>query len=225
MKIVLYTAIVGDYDRLLPLPPQESPDCGRLECVAFGDESASGWTRLPAEDRYDHPRLSAKWYRMHPRVLFPDADVTIWIDGSLQIVSSRFVCDMAAGLVRSDIAVMAHPARNDIWSEGTFSLTMSKYQGQKIEAQMAHYRKEGYRADNGLYCTGLLVRKSTSAMDAFNSEWMKENLAWSYQDQVSFPYLLWKHAIVPDVLPVALYSNPYFHLNLSHRLRTGRERT
>ena len=38
--------------------------------------------------RYDHSRMSAKWHKCLPHRALPDSDVTIWIDGSMEITSS-----------------------------------------------------------------------------------------------------------------------------------------
>ena len=40
--------------------------------------------------------------------------------------------------------------------------------------------------------------------------WLRENRRWSYQDQLSLPYLLWKLDIEPAVIPYPLWGNGLF---------------
>jgi hypothetical protein len=39
---------------------------------------------------------------------------------------------------------------------------------------------------------------------------MRENERWTYQDQLSLPYLLWKLRMEPGIIPYNLWDNPLF---------------
>jgi hypothetical protein len=43
--------------------------------------------------------------------------------------------------------------------------------------------------------------------------WHQQNLNWSYQDQVSFPYCLWKTQFEPDVLPKSWRDMGWLHIS------------
>jgi hypothetical protein len=47
--------------------------------------------------------------------------------------------------------------------------------------------------------------------------WHQQNLTWSYQDQVSFPYCLWKTGFTPDVLPQTFRNYNWVHINAHTR--------
>jgi hypothetical protein len=53
------------------------------------------------------------------------------------------------------------------------------------------------------------VWRNTKEARKFGDDWYQENLDWSIQDQVSFPYLLWKHKPNFGVFPMGEFDNPY----------------
>jgi hypothetical protein len=55
---------------------------------------------------------------------------------------------------------------------------------------VTHYWNEGHPAHWGLVHSGLLVRRNTARMRAFDQAWWDEITKWSIQDQLSLPYLL-----------------------------------
>ena len=99
MNLVIYTAIIGNSrDRLAAIPPQLRD----VECHAFVSrpekqrESGDGWQirepQFPGDER--DPRRCARQHKALSHSLFPDADVTIWVDGTMTPLVSP------AGLVR-----------------------------------------------------------------------------------------------------------------------------
>jgi hypothetical protein len=85
-----------------------------------------------------------------------------------------------------------HPERGCIYDEVVQSATMRKYQAQPIHEQAASYRTEGYPAQNGLMACGLIARRARADLGGINEMWWRENLRWSYQDQLSLPVVLWR---------------------------------
>ena len=71
--------------------------------------------------------------------------------------------------------------------------------------------------------TGLLVRDNENDLiRTMNEMWMEENLRWTYQDQISLPYVLWKLGITPAQIPFSgtLRNNNLFLIDF-HRTSTG----
>jgi hypothetical protein len=209
-RVAVYTAIFGGYDRLWGCLP--NPDA---DFFCFTDDPSLDrmpWKTVPSPARFDHPRLSAKWFKMHPHLALPDYERTIWIDGSIKVRSPEFAGELLRWLGDSGVALLRHPRRSDIFSEAEASLKMSRYAGQPIREQIEHYRAEGFGSHNGLFAGGVIVRDSGNpAIRELNEAWMEEILRWSYQDQLSLPYVLWRLGITPDVMPHGLH-NPFFRL-------------
>lgn len=205
MKVALYTAIWGRYETPKPLPDD-------LECHAylFTDSEATatkgrayGWCAKVVSDRYrpefhvnPHgdraivtPMMNHKWWKCHPAQAVPDADVSIWIDGSMQVTTSRYVERCLEYLGDDDWAMVPHPSRSCIYTEADYSATLTwRYDGPSILAQAEFYRKF-HPAGYGLFATGNNVRRHTPGVIKWGELWWEEILNWSHQDQLSLPVL------------------------------------
>jgi hypothetical protein len=204
-RAAIYTAIFGGHDDLKP-----QPACPGVDFVCFTDDEeleSSQWRVVPSEPRYEQPRLSAKWFRMHPHVVLPEYRFTIWIDGSFTVKRDGFADRVLGCLGESGFALPRHPVRDNLLDEAEVSLAMEKYHGQPIREQVEHYRAEGLDPHVGLWMTGLLVRDNANERTRRADEmWMEENLRWTLQDQISLPYVFWKLGVEPDEIP--LTGNP-----------------
>ena len=77
-----------------------------------------------------------------------------------------------------------------------------------LESRMAKYRAEGYPAHNGLNEAGVILRRHTPAIEAFNNAWWAELSRHSRRDQLSLNYVLDKLAIRPALFPGVICDNP-----------------
>ena len=86
---------------------------------------------------------------------------------------------------------------------------MAKYLDQNIDGQIAFYKRQGCPEVNGLYACGIIARRNQPKINRLNDLWMQENLRFSYQDQISMAYLLWKHGIDPAIFQYDIWTNPW----------------
>jgi hypothetical protein len=136
------------------------------------------------------PMLSHKWFKTHPAEVLPTADISIWIDGSMEIVAPDFFELCLEALDSDDWACMPHPARTCIYPEASYSATLTwRYDAPSINAQAEHY-SHFHPANWGLIATGFNVRRHTPAVLELADEWWTENVQWSHQDQLSLPVLM-----------------------------------
>jgi hypothetical protein len=188
MAVALVTSIYGGYDRLRPLPEGHGFDMA--VCVTDDENlKAEGWTTLvvPSDDP---PILAAKWPKMLP-FDFVNADVAVWVDGSAEIVDRTFIdfCLDTDG----DLVAWVHPeGRTCLFEEVAYCWHWDRYRQFPMVAQAAAYRADGMPDGFGLYACGTLVWRRTDDTVRFGEAWLQEQRRWSIQDQVSFPYLLWK---------------------------------
>lgn len=232
-KVCIYTAICGGYDDLKEQPKQ-TIDC---DFVCFSDtitEDTKGWKvySKPGNPKL-HPRLRAKYFKLMSHKLFNPPQkriipffkgkpseqyaVTIWIDGSLKIRSSRFAEEMVAFLDRYGMAMFIHPDRSCIYDEVDFCWDFPKYREFPLREQIAHYRKQGYPVKNGLMAAGIIVRNTLKKeLHHINKAWWRENLRWTYQDQLSLPYVLWKEKYGYDPIKLNLWDNHLFEIVPHH---------
>lgn len=210
MTTAIITAIYGGYDYLSELPDGHGFD--EAICVTDNpDLQPDTWTIVYKPKPDLHPRLAAKYPKMTPW-LYTDADVAVWLDGSAKIIDSGFKQACLDALGEEDIVVWKHPERNQrncLYDEATYCAGWPKYRDWPIGKQVAHYEDQGMPRGFGLYACGTIVWRKTPQAHEFGLNWLQENLAWSIQDQVSLPYLVWKHKPRLATFPFEEYGNPY----------------
>ena len=219
-KTVIYTAIYGGYDDLKQPPVQDVP----CDYICFTDNKRlkhnSGlWRVVIAKRPPAHPRMQAKYFKLMSHLVFPNGkfgfkkyDFTIWIDASIEIKSSAFAREICSYVGTSKWSLLPHPDRDCIYDELDVSVKMPKYDGQPLTEQVAFYKAEGHPSHSGLWACGVIVRSAQlpEKLKALNEAWWEENLHWSYQDQLSLPYLLLKNHIKVDVIQRNLWNNEWF---------------
>lgn len=197
-KVGLYSAVYGNYD-----DPRPAPDLP-IPCRMFTDEPGDfdadfGWEVwgidpkiADSEDKLFEKTnmLRHKYWKCHPAAAFPDAEISIWIDGSIEITDPDFVDKVLDYLGDADWLAMKHPWRDCIYDEATFSAALARYDAVRLGQQAEFYRDViGHPAHWGLPGTGVMVRRHTEAVIEMGEQWWDECLHWTHQDQVSLPVL------------------------------------
>jgi len=195
MNVAILTAVTDHYDTLREIVPQTVEH--EAICVTDDPDLRSDTWNVVYEDRGDvHPNRAAK----HPKCCpwrYTDADLTIWIDASFEIVSPQFVYAMSI----YDHAQFRHPWRDCAYDEARVSLEMAKYANEPLVGQMADMRERGHPNGWGLWASGLIVRRRSDVQEKFGQAWLDDIYRWSFQDQVSQPPVLREHGLRPDVIP------------------------
>lgn len=205
--VTVISSVYGGYDTPCALPPQDHPHDAIL--VTDIDYEVPGWRTVVEPREHLHPRMAAKFAKCRPD-LYTDAKVTIWIDASFQVLRPDFVSWCVQQIGVHPIAQIRHPERQRITDEADVSSKMLKYQGQAVREQARHYLSVDYPDGWGMWATGLIVRRRTSQTMLFGSEWLHEQIRWTYQDQISEPPILAAMAMRPVDLETELWSSPFF---------------
>lgn len=232
MRVAIFTAVFGGYDELKE-PPLQDVEC---DFICFTDASnaklESAWriVRVP-HDRAVHPRMRAKRYKLMSHEVFPKGrlalrygrllapsswltryDATIWVDASLLLRHRSFARDIVGFIGKTSWAMFTHPDRDCFFEEAIVSSGMNKYRGFPIREQASHYSKVGILPHSGLYACGVVARKEplTPMLRRANELWWSENVKWSYQDQLSLPFVLHQLGIGVDQIPGNLWRNDWF---------------
>lgn len=200
----IVTAVTGGYDH-----PQESIITKGVDHIMYTDGTAMpmpGWEIMELSNPFGmNPRRLSKAPKMNPHG-FPvlcEYKYVIWIDGSIIVKNTKFVPEILSYLDKGFV-VSPHfeTTRHCAYEEAAVSMTLPKYQHEPLQEQVDHYRSEGFPENHGLYECGVAARKmDTPGLAEVGKLWLEENVRWSYQDQVSFPYVLWKTQFQPDRLP------------------------
>src|SRR5688572_6242792 len=192
MNVALVTAIYGGRDR-----PKSLPTGWRLPAHLYTDDpdlvAPAAWTvhhepldELPGGTT---PRMRAKWWKLNPHLVAPDADVVIWLDASITITvkQSEFIKHVLDALGDDDVAVTQHPERTCIYDEAVAAAHLDP----RVTAQAAFYRDAVvHPARWGLWATGVMAWRLNDRTRALSKHWWDDLVNHSERDQVSLPVLL-----------------------------------
>lgn len=214
-SVVIYTAVTAGYDRLGAI----EHNAAVAYCERTGDV-ASGWSprglmaALPESYRGLDANRRAKWFKLHPHRLFPDHELSIWIDGS---VSVRAPIDEWIAQLDTPWAVFPHRGRSCILEEAAACGALCKDEPVRMFRQIARYFVEGYPRHHGLSENTVIVRRhADAAVIALAERWWREILHGSSRDQLSFDYCCWKEGFRYQRLPGSVYDNPIFAVARHH---------
>ena len=205
MGLGIITAVYGHFDELRPLPKNHGFD----DAVCVTDDPhlrADGW-RIMVEPSQERSRLAAKRPKFLPWK-YLSTDSSVWIDASFSVRDHEFSAFVADHVTRHEIVVWKHPeSRNCLYSEAAYCQDWPKYAGDPIRAQTAAYRAAGMPEGFGLFAAGTVGWQHTPAMRKFGQAWLAQCHAWSIQDQISLPFLLWQRGIKPGIWGAHEFAN------------------
>ena len=220
--IHVVSSIMGGYDAIRPWPEQSV----EYQRWVYTDQAGHPWeidrysTAMPLHRLHLHPRMAAKLPKCLPHTFVnPDLDDTIvWVDGSIYPRSMGFL----EWLVENSdyyLSQFRHHDRPDgsLWQEYEASEWQGKYKDQPMQEQLQYYFSKGLDMHPGVWATGLIVYTADHEsgwgwLDSFGGSWLTEQARWSYQDQLSEPYVLWQQGLAPAPIPGAIIGNSYFDL-------------
>jgi hypothetical protein len=202
----VYTAITGGRDRLGAIDDRAAG--WRYVCFTDGDVHPD-WERRPATDASADPARNARAHKLRPDVHLPDAEISLWIDGNLEVA-----CDVdelvARYVAETDLAFHRHPHRDCVYEEALQCIELDKDDPATIARQVLRYAGEGFPARLGLPATGVILRRHTAAVAAFNRRWAEELDGGSRRDQISVAYALHKEGIQYAAFDSDVWNGPLF---------------
>lgn len=157
--------------------------------------------------------MRAKWFKIMTHLALPDADRTLWVDGSHRFLPGFSFAEAISCAERTGIAAHSHP-RRCVFREARDSMEFRKYRdlSPSTVEQAEAYGREGHPEEWGLWACGSLARVRSAKLDAAMEDWWGECVKWTYQDQVSFPVVMRRHGITPATFPYPQYGSPWFSI-------------
>lgn len=216
--LTVYTAIGGGYDVLRHTG--RAPDDPRFVC--FSDTDYLPWLTKPhrylgweirelAPHWYGSPRLRAKCHQVMPHCYFPEAEYSLYLDGThVPAPGYRLERLIEVFLRDTDLATFSHPHRACAYQEAAACLVTEQDDPVRIREQMRRYHAEGFPRDHGLPGITVLLRRHTPAVTRFNELWWDEIQSGSHRDQLSFPYVAWKLGMAWTPIPGHCYYSSLF---------------
>lgn len=211
-KIVCYTCITGNYDRLLD--PLVVPD--NIDFICFTDnlhQLSNIWQirSVPKDlDGLSNVKQQ-RIVKICPHRYLSEYDVSIWVDGNFLIKNDLNKLLAQYDLDKNPLYTRIHPCRNCIYDEAQKCIEIGKDYADIIQQQVQQYKNVGYPKHIGMAETGVLIRKhNDSFCKKFGFEWATELLKHSHRDQLSFNYICWKNKYIPGYMNNQFKANNQF---------------
>lgn len=202
MKLIVMTATIGRPGHPLYIGgPTKRP----IDYLRFTKEMLPNW----------HPARATRYPKIMPHVCLAPTDYSIWIDSNISLIIDPW--ELVEYLGNNDIAFFPHHwGHTCIYQEVENIITFHKDDPEKVRAQAARYKLEGYPENNGLIWGKIIVRKHTASLEKLNRAWWNEIWTGSHRDQLSFNYVSWKLGI-PYSTITAKESDVFFWWIGEHR--------
>lgn len=194
MKKVVYTILLGNNNLKLNEPEFKNDDWS-LICFTDRDIKSEHWNLVKV--KHKDPLKKSREIKIKCDQ-FIDFDICIYTDSQFTIK-----CDLDNFVntnLNHNFAVMKHTQRKCAYKEALHCINKNKGDKNTIRKQIESYREDGFPKKFGLYACGILIRKNESTIMDFMKLWYEEIKKYTYRDQISFPYVLWKNPIKMDVM-------------------------
>jgi hypothetical protein len=148
------------------------------------------------------PVRRQRWVKICiPNELFDNYEYSVYID-----CKRPFAIDFEWLLgyleAESDFMTRLHRRKRDcLYEEGKICGERGMDSVVKISKQLDFYRSENYPVRNGLYWTTILFRRHTKRLKEFSKLWWEQLERYSFRDQISLPYVAWKHDMKISICP------------------------
>ncbi|HEY7271001.1 MAG TPA: glycosyltransferase domain-containing protein [Dehalococcoidia bacterium] len=212
-RVVVYTAVTNRYDSIsAPAVVEEGCDY-----VCFTDDleiSVPPPWRARRIDRVDRdPRMTAKWYKVHPHLLFPEYETSIWVDGRIRITSDIQPL-VTASIAGADFAAFPNPWYDCPYVEAEAITEEGMDRIEVVGPQLQRYRREGLPSHHGCLCGGVIVRrhKRRAVVKAMEAWWVEMERG-SHRDQISLAYVLWRCSLRHQPISALIFDNSCFELD------------
>jgi hypothetical protein len=213
MRLAVYSVLFGRYESLIEQPVAASYGAHLVMFTDDPDLRSETW-----EVRYLAPRLpgdparSSRWPKVFPHRLFPDHDVSLYIDNL--VLLKRDPATMANELLppESDMASIRHGWRTDVLDEAAAVERLGLDAPWLVAEQLRHYAASDPESlRGGLLSNGVMLRRHHApGVMAVMDRWWDQILRYSRRDQLSLPWCLRAEGLQPLVHELDNFDNDWW---------------
>lgn len=210
---VVYTALFGNYDTLAPVNPD-----WHCDFICFTDDPGKipdSWQIQIVPLENNHPAILNRCYKMLPHKFLDQYECSLYIDSNIKIIRDPNPL-FNKYLSSSIIALPLHQDRDCVYDEALACVKHRKSDKEDTIKLLEHYKKMGFPKKYGLTENNVILRKHHEiALVSLMNEWWIEYGKSAKRDQLTLPYLIWKHNInYLELIEGPRISNKYFKINL-----------
>ena len=204
-RIAVYTALFGAYDSLRePVCHPDNVDYYILTDQELPAESC--WNPLdireciPEQYRRDSV-MANRWCKMHPHLLFPEYNYSVYVDSNFLITS-----DLTALVNQMNdypVAMFHHKERNCVYDEITTCIEKKKDSKDRLLAHKKVLQKKRIPKQFGLLEAPIIVRRHHEKRSIqLMNEWWRAFCRGCRRDQIALIEALWDLNIPPGTIAV-----------------------
>jgi len=216
VKTIILTAILGDIEDKLIDPVEQDIT---VDFHRFTDKDFPPIVGLT-------PRLQYRIPKTHGWQMKPGYDFYIWLDGITSFKRSDSARWYLEQLGKNDIALFHHPQRHTIRREmahvedhlqkGKPYIT-PRYKGGLHKEQTEEILGDPDYIDDKLWASTTFIYRNNEKVQAMMKEWLYTSVRYFSVDQLSLPYLLWKHKLKVKDFDEPIYKTGYMSLVSHHK--------
>lgn len=199
-KIAVYTCITGDYDEILE-PEVISNECDYYlisECKP-NFLKIFNWVNIfdVVPDYVEDNVRRNRYCKINVSKIFGEYKYSIYIDGNIKILKDINYYINLIG--KSGIAIHRHPQHQCLYIEGMRCTVAGIDNENVIREQTKRYMQEGMPREFGQFECRVLVRENNlPCCIKIMKDWWNEVFTYSFRDQISFMYCVWKNGMSAD---------------------------
>ena len=189
MNILVHSANLGDFDKILPHVPQSIPHDYRI----------SNDTNFPPRSKAMTPRLQARIPKCFGWQMFPGYDFYMWIDGNLTLKHHDALMHFLNGLDDHDVVALRHHRRPNIRQEVRYirkginqqsQYIVRRYENELLKEEYASIVADENYVDDLLLLSGAFMYRNTPEVQQAMKEWWYQTSRYHIVDQIGFVYAL-----------------------------------
>lgn len=201
-RIAVYTVIFGGYDKLKE--PFFSPD--NVDYFVFTDREVapdSKWRKMPCEALIGNLHMTDteknRYLKMHPHLLFPDYEYSIYLDGNIQVTADMTPFAMLTNSF--PVGMHLHREKDCVYEEIDDCLKKGKDSPKALLAHRALLQDMGIPEHWGLLEAGeIACRLHDPVCIRIMETWWECFFSGCRRDQISLMQCLWMLKIPPQLL-------------------------
>jgi GT2 family glycosyltransferase len=210
-KGVVYTCVTGNYDSIINHHYVDD----NWHYICFTDCPPKDyqdyiWEFLPLSfSEMDNVR-NHRWHKLHPHLLFPQYKNSLYIDANINFLTGDVFKDVANQIDQGQIiAIAPHFSVTNIFEEFADCLQYAKDSLDIIKKQEKMLKKLGFGGDylNGRFFESNIIFRQhhNEIIMKIMNDWWWWIKNYSYRDQLSLTYILWKDGINVPLLADRTY--------------------
>jgi hypothetical protein len=222
MKVAVYTCITNGYDSVIS-PKIVNPN---IDYYCFNDGSISvcqPWIDILINENLSPKDINRK-IKLQPHLndILKSYDLTIYVDGSIEILSDLQSLIDSIYLEDGHTFVYNHNFRNCIIDECKECYLSNKISLNSCRRMLRQLEIEGMSAGFGMFEAGVILRRSNTKNCIFLMDKWWENYINSFgvkRDQIALMYTLWINNLTLNSLGSPDFHNGHQHFKLksSHK--------